>query len=608
MGLSLAWLAAFGLDLLRTLDIAIRNRLLIRLAWTLSMLAGLYVVLIATQPWPDRPTWTYPGFWIPAICMLSAFAILCLIARTQKNGTWKRHLLTATIVLAFADLAINIHDYEFSPTSAEFLTNHQGFPEVVQWLNEREHGKLPPRCLIRRETWPLAHTTAASAEIPVPLGFGSAWGLSSLNYYTQSMPRSLLRILQLDFYGNADFGGLLAEERGLSAAAGQYILARGPLMRFAPGMASQVQLRDAWNWKTDDRSPGHPSPLTASSGPLTLNVGNTLVASFACDPGQTYLIEGILPIQAASATCQRPGDVICRVVRTRRNVADTLGEMMPIAGDYQADGIHFACIFESGTISGAYWITLIANNEGGDHPRSFAIPHVSIWHLTSGFAETIRGADPRDVIRNIRSDMAQPYPLLARFPDDICVYENPNARSLAHFVREVRPAHDDLDAAEQITRPGLPVRDLAYIVSANGRSKDWELTGPVSVSVGNAQVDCRPDDLRINTSCDGEGFMVLAITRCIGWSASIDGRRVPIHGVDGPFMGVRVPEGEHLIQLTFRPVLMWAGTIVAAVVFGSAWTGLFIVGFLRRGRQKRISEDSRTPESCGPSGLPARAA
>src|SRR5262249_21763890 len=154
----------------------------------------------------------------------------------------------ATVGLTFVDLAINIHDYEFLPTPVEFLTNRQEFPEVVHWLNERQTGNQPPTCLIRRETWPLADKTGDPpvSSVEVPLGFGSAWGLSSLNYYTQSMPRSLLRILQLDFYGNADFGGVLAEERGLSAAAGRYILARGPLMPFAPGLASQVQPQDGW--------------------------------------------------------------------------------------------------------------------------------------------------------------------------------------------------------------------------------------------------------------------------------------------------------------------------------------------------------------------------
>jgi len=280
--------------------------------------------------------------------------------------------------------------------------------------------------------------------------------------------------------------------------------------------------------------------------------------------------------------------------------------MKTTASDYQPDGMHFACAFESGTISGAYWITLMTDNQASERSDRLPIPHVTLWHLTSGFAATIRGVDPRDVIQKIQSGIDQPYLLLARFPSDICVYENSNARSLAHFVREVHPARDDLDAAEHITRPGPPVRDLTYVVAPIGRSRDWELTAPVRMAAGNAEVHCaRPDDLRISSSCDGEGFMVLAITRCIGWSASIDGRCVPIHAADGPFMGIRVPQGEHEIHLTFRPVLMWAGTCAACFCFAGAWIGTFIAAIYRR--RTRTSEASKT-RAFNSSDIPAEAA
>src|SRR5207249_3047068 len=91
MGLALAWLAALGMDLLRGLDATARNRLFIRLGGTLLGLAGLYIALIQTQPWPDRPSWSYLGFWLPALCTLLAFVILFLIARTtQASGVRKR--------------------------------------------------------------------------------------------------------------------------------------------------------------------------------------------------------------------------------------------------------------------------------------------------------------------------------------------------------------------------------------------------------------------------------------------------------------------------------------------------------------------------------------
>jgi len=259
--------------------------------------------------------------------------------------------------------------------------------------------------------------------------------------------------------------------------------------------------------------------------------------------------------------------------------------MTVTSADRQADGRHFSCAFESGTISGAYWITLV-NPDGQPLP----FPRVNLWHLTSGFAERTRGTDAREVIRKIRSGIQQPYPVLARFPGDLCVYENPHARSLAQFVAEVRPAHDDVDAAQRITAPGPPVCDLAYVVAPNGRSADWNLPGPVRLSSGAVEVHAeRPDDLRISTSSDGHGFLVLAITRCIGWSASVDGHHVPIHTVDGPFMGLRVPPGEHVVRFTFRPVLMWAGTLAAILTFAGAWIGVMLGAIVRLRKERCVS-------------------
>jgi hypothetical protein len=563
MGLALAWLAGLGCDLLGKLEVVRRKHLLNQLAATLLVLAGIYVILIQWGTWPGRPNWRYPGFWIPGLCALAAFGVLNWLARRKSNRRWAGALVP---MLAFLELALTIRNHDLTPISADVLTKPADFPEVAAWLREGERGSLPPRCLIRKEIW-----MTKEGPLTVPLGFGSAWGLSSLSYYTQSMPRSLIRLLQLDFYGSADFGGLLAEERGLSAAAGRYILARGPLPAFAPGLGARVELAEELVWKADDQSSGHPSPLSAGN---VSSQSSTLVASMATVPGQTYLVEGFLPSQGP-----RPGTV--RVVRTTRPSADILGEGIFLPSDYQAGGINFACVFDSGTLSGSFWITFECQDG-----QALSPPQINLWHLTADDASSARQADPRDVARKLRAGLGQPYPVLANLPDNLCVYKNPLARPLAGFVREVRPAKNDLDAAERITAPGPPVRDVAYVVAPDGQAQGWDISGPAYFEQGSAELHCqRPDDLTVTAANGSEGFLVLAITRCVGWSATIDGERVPIHAVDGPFMGVRVPAGEHTIHFQFRPVLMWAGAAVAVLFLGGAWTGV-IVGTIRRRRAR----------------------
>jgi hypothetical protein len=120
------------------------------------------------------------------------------------------------------------------------------------------------------------------------------------------------------------------------------------------------------------------------------------------------------------------------------------------------------------------------------------------------------------------------------------------------------------------------------------------------MSPGTADVQSdRPDHLRIDTSSEGEGFMVMAITKSIGWSATIDGRSVPIHAVDGPFMGILVPPGHHVVRLTFRPVLMWAGTLAAGLTFGGAWIGgIFGTALRRRKARPSVASAEARPSKA----------
>jgi Bacterial membrane protein YfhO len=306
-----------------------------------------------------------------------------------------------------------------------------------------------------------------------------------------------------------------------------------------------------------------------------------LIASLITVPGQTYLVEGVLPSQGV-----RQGTV--RIVLTTRPSADILGETTLRPSDHQAGGIHFACLFDSGTRSGSFWITLECQDG-----QALSPPEIKLWHLTAAYAKSARLVDPRKVIEKLRAGLRQPYPMLARLPDEVRVYENPEARPMAGFVREVRPAANDVDAAERITSPGPPVRDLAYVVAPGGCSQDWDLSRPVHFEPGgHAGLYCRrPDDLTVYTINRGEGFLVLPVTRFLGWSATIDGKKATIHAVDGPFMGVRVPAGEHTIRFRFRPVLVWAGTTAAVLILGGAWVAVGI-GSIRRRRGNLRAADS----------------
>src|SRR5262249_47885358 len=99
------------------------------------------------------------------------------------------------------------------------------------------------------------------------------------------------------------------------------------------------------------------------------------------------------------------------------------------------------------------------------------------------------------------------------------------------------------------------------------------------------------DDITLRTQAEGESFLVLAVTRCRGWTATIDGEPVPIHAVDGPLMGVRVPPGSHAVRFQFRPVLLWAGTAIACGVFAAVWSVVLVAVWRAR---RRVSASPAT--------------
>ena len=50
-----------------------------------------------------------------------------------------------------------------------------------------------------------------------------------------------------------------------------------------------------------------------------------------------------------------------------------------------------------------------------------------------------------------------------------------------------------------------------------------------------------------------------------GWKAAVDGEEVPLVRADLAFMGVSVPQGEHRVTLTYRPVSFRAGALISAL-------------------------------------------
>src|SRR5262245_21395077 len=232
-----------------------------------------------------------------------------------------------------------------------------------------------------------------------------------------------------------------------------------------------------------------------------------------------YLIEGRVVCAGGPA-----GGNLGVAVRDARGVVNS----SRFALDALEDG-HFAFRFST-PLSRVPGVIFHAQAPGQGEVR---LQSLNVW----GVAREQAGVSPAALAKRLRRADSFPYRLLERAAE-ADLYECPEARPLACFVRETRPAPDPIAAAvAQRESKDRPVTELAFVSPAG--SGGVEMAVPREFSEGRCEVtDYRPGDIRLRTSASGEGFLVLTVTRCRGWAAEIDGRAVPIESVDGPLMGI----------------------------------------------------------------------
>jgi len=93
-----------------------------------------------------------------------------------------------------------------------------------------------------------------------------------------------------------------------------------------------------------------------------------------------------------------------------------------------------------------------------------------------------------------------------------------------------------------------------------------------------------PATWRLVTRAPGPAVLRLRLTDVPGWSATVDGRPLPLQRYAGVMLQARVPAGNHTVELRYRPVAFSAGLALG----GAAVVGLVAVpvgaGIFRRRR------------------------
>jgi hypothetical protein len=124
------------------------------------------------------------------------------------------------------------------------------------------------------------------------------------------------------------------------------------------------------------------------------------------------------------------------------------------------------------------------------------------------------------------------------------IYRHVGFKEPAFFVQELKPEENKEDIAELGTRVTMPTQALI----------EPGYDGPTRFDDGEVKdFEENHGHLTMAASSPKDGFLVVTTTWFPRWRATIDGVKTPIHRVNGSFLGIRVPAGDHRVEFDYWP-------------------------------------------------------
>ncbi len=170
------------------------------------------------------------------------------------------------------------------------------------------------------------------------------------------------------------------------------------------------------------------------------------------------------------------------------------------------------------------------------------------------------------------------------------IYENPGVLPRAFVPRQVRLVAPDEQRIWREMAEETDFSEVAWIELPDLETpsrKARQPNGPGQVTVERRGLGL---DLRIRM--ERPGWVVVSQTAWKGWRAISAGEEIPVHFANHAFLGFHLPEGEHRVDLVYRPRSFIVGRAVSLL------TAAFLVAFvLARGAAARKSQGSEAGEA-----------
>ena len=151
----------------------------------------------------------------------------------------------------------------------------------------------------------------------------------------------------------------------------------------------------------------------------------------------------------------------------------------------------------------------------------------------------------------LATGMFQPVAKIAGYT----VYENGRTPPRFFFVGRTQPAGSLADAARALHAAEFDPLQTAIVETSEA---------PGSFAAGKVEViSYAPATIQLRTHAEGESFLVAADTWYPGWEAAIDGQPARLYIADVAFRGLRVPAGDHQVDMHFVPRILYRSGVIS---------------------------------------------
>ncbi len=162
------------------------------------------------------------------------------------------------------------------------------------------------------------------------------------------------------------------------------------------------------------------------------------------------------------------------------------------------------------------------------------------------------------------------------------IYENKQALPRFFLVSRVTRVSHLAQAAALLHAPGFDPGQTAIVEAPEGFEP-----APAAPAHGEVEViSYRPTTAVLATHAKAPSFLVAADAYYPGWQAAIDGKRVPLYAADVGFRGIRVPAGNHRVEMRFVPRILYRSAIIS---LAALTTALVVLVKSARRRLKKTS-------------------